>query len=284
MRTVRHAFVSSLDRPGARWLLSSLATSFAQAKARDRNIAVKFREEVWADVVDDLYFPRAKTFAYYGYDLAHLRSRVSDRISGSIDYWTFAYSPRSGDTIVDLGAGRGIDALALTGVVKDCSYHAIEAHPNTYYFLRKTCALNRLRNVKCYNLAISEKPGTLWMDNQSDDEENSVSDSPTDTHTIAVPALDLDSFLRHQHIDRVDFLKINIEGAELRALKGLSHCMDRVACVAVACHDFVERHTKAETIDLLREKGFHVLERNNDNRAFVRDHVHGIVKSDSRRA
>ena len=137
-------------------------------KHATKNIAVHYRDGVWIDVVDGRCIPRSIAFCYYGYDLANLRSWFAERMSGSLDYWTFAYSPKFGDTIVDVGAGRGIDALALNGTVRvSALYYAIEAHPKTFHFyLLTTCALNDLHNVKCYNLAAGRRGSWNTLDGQ----------------------------------------------------------------------------------------------------------------------
>jgi hypothetical protein len=48
---------------------------------------------------------------------------------------------------------------------------------------------------------------------------------------------ELDALLSRLGIERVDFLKMNIEGAELKALEGFRHGLARTLNLAVACHD-----------------------------------------------
>src|SRR5205085_495224 len=69
-----------------------------------------------------------------------------------------------------------------------------------------------------------------------------------------VPAKTLEGFLAENGIERVDLLKMNIEGAERLVFRGAGDAIGRVEHVAVSCHDFVaddgrggdEMRTRAE--------------------------------------
>ncbi len=277
METLRRKLSLAFDKPGCRWLLATATSAWARHLARDSQIGVTY-DGMWIDVVDGIFIPRASTFEYYAYDILHMRRRMIDRLEGSLDYWTYVYEPKKGDVILDVGAGVGIDAIALSRAVGPSGHvHSVEAHPWTYSALRTTISLNHLSNVTPHHVAISDAEGHLWIETTGNDESNSVSSMRSKAHSTKVPAIDLDSFLERNRIDRVDLLKMNIEGAEELAIKGMQKSIGRISNVVIACHDFREGQlgTKEIVTAFLLKNGFEVLERPNDPRPYVRDHVHG---------
>ena len=76
---------------------------------------------------------------------------------------------------------------------------------------------------------------------------------------------------------------MNIEGAERFALIGMKSVIQRVQAICIACHDFranlghgEEFRTRAFVERFLAEQGFTVTFRSDDQRSWVRDHVHGL--------
>ena len=70
---------------------------------------------------------------------------------------------------------------------------------------------------------------------------------------------------RSHGLSQVDFLKMNIEGAERLALSGLGEMVRKTKNVCIACHDFLaneggpnEMRTKADVIRFLKQNGFAV--------------------------
>jgi FkbM family methyltransferase len=277
---LKRRIVKLLDRPGGRRLLSAIATYFAQSMTDDSAIAVIY-DGMWIDVVDGVFIPRSPTFGYYGYDFHSMRNSVRNAISASLDYWTYAYRPRIGDTVIDAGAGIGIDTLALSPLVGATGrIYSIEAHPWTFRALLKTCELNQLKNATPLRYALSDEPGVLWISDLPSNEENAVSKTASDGHAISVPAIDLDALVASQRIGRIDLLKMNIEGAEQMAISGISKCVNQISHISVACHDFRgdKFATREPVIAFLRDHGFCVTERRNDPRPYVRDHIHAVRK------
>ncbi|EAQ34232.1 hypothetical protein NB311A_09641 [Nitrobacter sp. Nb-311A] len=235
-------------------------------------------DEMWIDVVDGVYLPRSAQFEYFGYDIRHMAKRARERLAGSLDYWTHLYRPSPGDTIIDVGAGVGVDALTLSPLIAGGTIHSIEAHPWTFSALEKTCELNGLKNVRTYNLAISDKLGTVWINSLRHNESNSIKNVNGNGHSTAVQAIELDRFVKQHQIEKINLLKMNIEGAEELAIKGMLNSIKMAKYVVIACHDFKdgELGTKKPVKEFLNASGFHIIERSDDPRDYVRDHVHGI--------
>lgn len=71
----------------------------------------------------------------------------------------------------------------------------------------------------------------------------------------------LDQLLAGLDINRVDYLRMNIEGHELRALVGLGSHLERVQNLCVSCHDFLgddDLRTFDQVTAFLASAGFDV--------------------------
>jgi FkbM family methyltransferase len=155
------------------------------------------------------------------------------------------YKPRLDDVIIDIGAGRGEDTLAFARRVgPNGKVFAIEAHPSTYNYLRWFCERNQLNNVVPVDLAIMDASGTAYIEDGDHWASNTVYASGNGR---SVRATTLDQFCNEQRIDRIDFLKMNIEGSEIAALQGMEKTIERIRVICVCCHDFRAHHGDGET-------------------------------------
>ncbi len=209
-----------------------------------------------------------------------VRDRLIDYDDFTHDVWEGAYTPTVGDVVVDVGAGIGTEihrwsrSVGPTGRVI-----AIEAHPRTFHQLRVFCTLNRLDNVTPIHRAVSDGSGMVRI---SDDENYLAASIVGTSGEIEVACESLDDLLAGLGIERVDYLKMNIEGAEVAALHGMGRTLERLGTTCVSCHDFradwghgEHFRTRAEVTDVLRRAGYEVSARGDDPRAEVRDQVNG---------
>jgi hypothetical protein len=54
---------------------------------------------------------------------------------------------------------------------------------------------------------------------------NHITDDPNETRVEVVPCLSLDDYVRERKIERVDFIKCDVERAELHVLHGARHTL-----------------------------------------------------------
>lgn len=131
---------------------------------------------------------------------------------------------RSGMTFVDAGANMGEFTVRAAGRVGPLGrVVALEASPATADHLRRNVGLNRLENVRVVEAAVFEHDGpqTFHLGRGPDSGSSSLS-TPHDHsgESITVEGISLDALARREAIDRVDCIKLDVEGAELPALRG----------------------------------------------------------------
>jgi len=173
------------------------------------------------------------------------------------------YKPKEGDVIIDLGAGVGTETVVFQKLVGTIGrVYAIEAHPKTAASLELLSKLNDYKNVSNHQLAIGSKTGTIIIEDKELHVSNSIMKS-NKTDGIKVGMQSLDDFVFEQEIKKIDFLKVNIEGAEEDMIDGMKSSIKIINNIAVSCHDFLETNPteriKNKVSNFLATNGFDVI-------------------------
>lgn len=212
---------SSFERSGLRWFISLRRTTSISLQRRQFCL-VRFREGL-------------SSCRYPGRMVLPFAMTPEDVWASAASRFFCAYKPQPGDVVVDAGAGMGENAIIFGALVGDTGrVVSVEAHPASFSRLESFCRLNRLRNVTCIQAALLDRHGTAYITDEKHWIANTV---VAGAGTLPVPAVTLDALLDRLRLTEIDFLKMNIEGAELRALEGFRQGLLRTRNVAVACHD-----------------------------------------------
>jgi FkbM family methyltransferase len=168
--------------------------------------------------------------------------------------------------IFDIGACGAEDSIKYSRLFPDATIFSFEPLPENVQLAKKNLADYNIQNVHLINKALSDKNGTFDffvssgrpMDAPDDDWDygnKSSSLLPPDKHTevvnfiqfnntISVNSTTLDEFCKNNRIDRIDFIHMDVQGAELMVLKG-----------AVASLNFIKAiWLEVSTIHLYREQ------------------------------
>ena len=132
---------------------------------------------------------------------------------------------RSGDTFVDVGAHVGYFTLIAAKIVgEEGRVFAFEPDPGNFAILRRNVELNGFRNVVLENRAAAARAETcrLYLSvKNTGDHRLAPADEPRSS--VGVSAVRLDTVLKG--IGRVDFLKVDTQGAEVAVLTGARHLL-----------------------------------------------------------
>jgi len=145
----------------------------------------------------------------------------------------FAAYLRPGSIVVDVGANIGVFSLSASRIVgASGKVHSLEAHPQTFRYLKRNLALNVADNVMAYHVAAGNVHGTLRFSDKIFDDQNTVLQNGAG---LEVPARTLDELLpseRHIHL-----LKVDVEGYEKFVFEGASKTLSRTETVCFEAWD-----------------------------------------------
>jgi len=153
--------------------------------------------------------------------------RLADSVSAFIispefekQIWNYL-NLKKGDIFIDLGSHIGkYTILAARLVGNNGLVISVEPHPRNYAILIENIILNRSANVIAINIAAYDKECYLKLFLGDSSASHSVKKNQGFGY-ILVKALPIDIVLKKLNIKRVDLIKIDVEGAEFKVLKGL---------------------------------------------------------------
>ena len=260
-----------LDRGGLLPVISPVMSGLA--RFHGHGLSRIFQDEdVWIHRTSSGYF--AYPHPYLRLDLARL-----DEIARTNFCW--GYMPQPGDVVLDIGAGVGEETLTFSRAVgPDGKVISVEAHPRTFRCLEKLVRYNQLRNVHALHLAATEPCCSVAT---IEDSAEYLGNRLNTVGGLAVPAATVDAISGKLAPGRIDFLKMNIEGAERVAIQGMTETLKRTGVVCVSCHDFLaeatgdeELRTKETVRHFLEQRGFEVVTRPEAGLSpYLRDQIWG---------
>jgi FkbM family methyltransferase len=171
------------------------------------------------------------------------------------------FTPKEGDIVVDIGAHMGrYTIISSKRVGANGKVVAIEADPSNFEMLNSNIKLNQLTNVTPLNYAVYSKETKIKL--YLPDEESGYTmhhsimsnyvftkyKDKTGDKFVEVSANTLDYLLQLKGITDVNWVKIDVEGAEFEVLKGASNVLSKSKDIAL----LIEVHNLSGGTNLYR--------------------------------
>jgi len=154
-------------------------------------------------------------------------------VGGSFEPNEFAYleeTLRPGMVFIDGGANEGLYTIyAASRIGPSGKVLAIEPSTREVNRLRANIELNRLDNVTIERVALGDQPrrSTLAVAGPGHEALNTLSPIGDPFRTEEVTVETLDALVSRHRLERVDVIKLDIEGSEVRALLGARETLKR---------------------------------------------------------
>lgn len=171
-----------------------------------------------------------------------------------------------GQTVIDIGANVGYyTALAASMVGPQGRVLAFEPEPENFAVLQRTVQRNGFNSVSSYPLAVADRAGTVMLHcSGRNGGDHRLYHFVGAQAGLAVEAVALDNFAACQALSAVDILKIDIQGAEGLALRGMEGLMrQKVRTIFIEFYPDGLRATRVEPVaflEKLRSYGFELQE------------------------
>jgi FkbM family methyltransferase len=172
---------------------------------------------------------------------------------------------REGDTCVDVGAHWGYFSLiAAVRVGPSGRVLAVEADPRVFGVLERTVGLNPGLNIELLQVAAAAERGRLVLNGYDEHGDNwgiSSVATPQGGESFEVQAEALDDVLDCHGVREIGLLKMDIEGAEVLALRGCDRALRqrRIRNLLLELHPpqiAALNSSVREVVGTLRERGY----------------------------
>lgn len=170
--------------------------------------------------------------------------------------------------VLDVGANIGNHALSFSTEARQV--YAFEPLPEVFSVLERNIAQNGISNVRAFNFALSDEDGesTLYMDRKGNLGASSFDRRAGAVEEVRVTRRVGDEVVEALGLERLDFLKVDVEAHELYVLRGLMKTLEKFRpYIVMEWNDplTVERLSGSEVLQwLFREYDVQVLGSNHD--------------------
>lgn len=138
-------------------------------------------------------------------------------------------SLQPGMVFLDIGAHVGLYALpAACRVGEQGRVVAFEPHPSNRALLEENLSRNDVTNVTVVPAAVSDRPGQLELQVSSFNtgDHRLYRQGSSRAKTVSTDVVSVDAWLESSGIDRIDLIKMDVQGAEASVLEGMRRTLD----------------------------------------------------------
>ncbi len=168
---------------------------------------------------------------------------------------------KRGNTVFDLGANIGYYSFLFSKLVGKCgAVIAFEPVPITFQKLSRNT--EKCRNLKLHNFAVgnSQREGKVFYDLKDLGKSSLLSKATNSVRAAKTPIVPLDEYCRANNLERLDFVKCDIEGYELHAIQGMIETL-RKFLPQISIEVSLPDKERLALLELLREIGYDVFRR-----------------------
>jgi len=174
-------------------------------------------------------------------------------------------------TVIDIGAHYGYFSIfAGNNLQKDSKIYSVEPGKQNFMRLKKNICDCKLNNIYSFNIAIGDRNGTSKLFSGSSVNNSIIDDyamSKTSGEYEETEIRTLETFIDENRLDKIDFLKMDCEGAEYIIIESTpKKVFDNIETISLEFHDLKKNNINAERIiNKLAGCGFKIVKYNYEN-------------------
>lgn len=175
------------------------------------------------------------------------------------------FFPKQGWVVIDAGAYKGIYTEICSQLVEnEGEIISIEPNPSSSEYLRKKFKSQNQSNIKIVEAALGDQDGYITFYSSKDFsstssiDKNHVIKFSTYFKSTRVRQCTLDTLIEEDQIRQVDIVKLDVEGAEFKALLGAKKCLNNgvIKRLVIEVHEDVVSTKQIK--DLLSRYPYHL--------------------------
>jgi len=195
--------------------------------------------------------------------LSYFPIRLIKMIPCSYSAYLQCYFPQKGDVVIDCGANIGNCAILFSRLVgKDGMVVALEPLEESFNILKNRIKRLRRNNIVAINKGVWNDTGTYLLKIFSNTISCKIEKPPRpavqDNTHVPIKCITIDALMDELKLDRLDMIKMDIEGAEVEALQGAENTLKRYHPHAAVASYHKRNHEPAyhEVEKLLNRQGY----------------------------
>lgn len=192
---------------------------------------------------------------------------------------------KRGNVVLDIGANIGYYTLIFAKLVgEDGKVFAFEPDPTNFALLKKNIEINGYKNVVLVQKAVSDKSGKIKLYlSESNEADHRIYDSRDGRKFVEIEGVKLDDYFKN-YDGKIDFIKMDIQGAEGRAVQGMTDLLKKNKNIKVTS-EFWPIGLKRSGVDpadylkLLLAQGFKLYEINEQKKLLHPANIANMLKT-----
>ena len=164
-----------------------------------------------------------------------------------------------GDIVFDIGANVGVFSL-YASQIKGTQVYAFEPHPKNFKVLQNNVRQNEITNIECFEFALgihNEERTLIESHNAGGHKFSNKNASEVSNRASKVTCVTFASMQETLRIPKIDFLKLDCEGAEGEIIKSLGkEGLKLINKMAIEFHDDNSILNHEEILEELNNSGF----------------------------
>ena len=132
-----------------------------------------------------------------------------------------------GNIVVDVGANIGLHTLNMARIVGNTGQvFAFEPDPSNFEILKKNVKINNYKNIILEQKAVGDKHGRITLYQSDHPGKHRIFPQTEQAKgQVQVELTNLDNYFDSDMIDKINFIKIDVEGLEFSVLKGMKNIL-----------------------------------------------------------
>ncbi len=174
-------------------------------------------------------------------------------------YDRFGVNVEKGDTVIDIGGHIGIFSVYASSISATGKVYAFEPFEENFKRLEEHKKLNNQKNLFVFHCGVSAVDGTqtLYLSPDNNTGGHSLHLKTHSENKVQVKTVRLSEFCQREKIEKIDFLKLDCEGAEFEIILSDPSILQKVRKIIMECHPY-GNHTVDEMTALLKNSGFQI--------------------------